>query len=65
MKNITVKTDETKQYLNPSDALSDQGYYVRETRNGLMATKDGQDFSVKSYDHYNTSVFSVKLSLLK
>lgn len=61
MKNLKVKTDETKNYFTPADALVDQGYSVRETRNGLKASKDGVDYRVASYDHFNTTVYSVTL----
>lgn len=60
-KSIKVKTDEAKSYLHPQDAIADQGYSVRETRDGLVAEKDGKKYSVESYDHYNTTVYSVNL----
>jgi len=61
-KDVIVKTDETKSYLYPSQALEDQGFCVKETSDGLIATKDNKAYKVKTYDHYNTTIYSVKLS---
>ena len=61
MPTITVKTDETKSYLRVDQALEDQGFDVKETRTGLTADKDGKSYAVESYDHYNTTIYGVKL----
>lgn len=58
MAQITVKTNESKSYMSFINALSDEGYYQVGPK---TFRKDGKDYEFVSYDHFNTTIYSVTL----
>ena len=61
MPTLKVETDQSKTYFKPSDALVDQGFSQRDE----IFRKDGKPYTIESYDHFNTTIYSVTLKEIK
>lgn len=61
MQDLKVETNQAKAYFTPADAVTDQGFEQK----GEVFTKDGKDYKIKSYDHFNTTIYSVTLKEVK
>ena len=61
MPTLKIETDQSKSYFKPSDAVVDQGFSQRDD----VFSKDNKSYKIKSYDHYNTTIYSVTLREIK
>ena len=58
---LNISTDQSKAYFNPADAVTDKGF----GRMDDVFFKDGKNYKIKSYDHFNTTIYSVTLKEIK
>ena len=75
---MTIKPDQSKSYRHVENAVVDAGYilhqgYVKigkksyggweQLRDIFYNPKNDKHYVVDSYDHYNTTIYSIKLKL--
>ena len=61
MPDLKLETDQTKTYFKPADAVTYQGFGQHDD----VFTKNGKDYKIQSYDHFNTTIYSVTLKEAK
>lgn len=54
---LKLETNQAKTYFKPADAVTDKGFGQKDD----VFIKEGKEYKIKEYDHFNTTIYSVTM----